>query len=77
MGGVQRGKIAQRGFSPTFGVRPRGCAEAKKALMARLASFLVPQADQRLFVLVHDNAGIGTADELTAVGAIPSLHGIS
>jgi hypothetical protein len=42
-----------------------------------LASLLLPQAGQGLLVLTHNDAGIGAADELTAVGAIPSFRGIS
>jgi hypothetical protein len=39
--------------------------------------FSCPQADQGLLVLPHDDASVGAADELTAVGAIPSFRGIS
>jgi hypothetical protein len=49
----------------------------REVLKPDLGAFLLPQAGQRLFVLAHDDAGVGAADEVKAVGAIPSFRGIS
>jgi hypothetical protein len=39
----------------------------RQVLRPDLAALLLPQADQGLFVLSHDDAGVGTADEEAAI----------
>ena len=41
-----------------------------EVLRSDLAAFLLPEADQGLFVLAHDDAGVGAADEAAAVTLI-------
>ena len=36
---------------------------AREVLRPDLAAFLLPQADQGLLILAHDDAGVGAADE--------------
>ena len=40
----------------------------REVLRPDLAPFLLPQADQGLFVLPHDDPGVGAADEVTSFG---------
>jgi hypothetical protein len=39
---------------------------AREVLRPDLAAFFLPEADQGLFVLAHDDAGVGAADEVAA-----------
>jgi DNA-binding XRE family transcriptional regulator len=41
-----------------------------------LAALLLPEADQGCFVAAHDDAGIGTTDEVRAIGVIGGFLGI-
>ena len=43
----------------------------REVLGPDLAALLLPEADQGLLVLAHDDAGVGAADEEAAVGEIP------
>jgi hypothetical protein len=47
---------------------------AREILWPNLAALLLPQPEQGLFILAHDDAGVGTADEVTASGVVQSLH---
>jgi hypothetical protein len=49
--------------------------QKREVLRLDLVALLLPQADQGLFILAHDDAGVGTADdEVTAIGIVQSLH---
>ena len=49
-----------------------------QVLRPDLAALFLPQADQGLFVLAHDDAGVGAADEVAAVsvGTAPAIGNI-
>ena len=47
---------------------------AGQVLRADLAALLLPQAEQGLLVLPHDDAGIGSADEGAPVGQFRQLR---
>jgi hypothetical protein len=45
----------------------------REVLWFGLAAFLPPQAEQGAFVTAHDDAGVRAADEVAAVGWVPSF----
>ncbi len=50
----------------------------RKVLRLDLAALLAPQPDEGRLVVAHDDPGIGTANEVAAIGAVPlfaEFHG--
>jgi hypothetical protein len=50
----------------------------REVLGPHFAALLLPQSDQGLLVLAHNDPGIGAADKVAAVGVVPlvSLHDV-
>ena len=49
---------------------------AGEVLRPDLAALFLPQADQGLLVLAHDDAGVGAADEVAAIQIVQNSCGI-
>jgi hypothetical protein len=47
---------------------------AGEVLGLGFAALLSPEAEQRIFIMAHDNAGIRAADEGPAIRGIPSFR---
>ncbi len=47
---------------------------AGEVLGLGFAALLLPKAEQRIFIIAHDDAGVRTADKVPAISGIPSFR---